>query len=132
MDQQGNTTPHSFNPTQGEKLCELLDEAKTYLISNNSHRADNALEIFIKAMPEDGEASSSLRTRLDQLYNWYTPIKKQLDHITQHGRLLERHDAEETKPLLHLEFVSKKYTICRVIYYRYRLYEHNSIIDYDL
>jgi len=125
-----NTPSNRFTPTRGERITELIENAKTYIDQGDIANARQELEVFIQGMPENGEASDALRHRLDQLHKDRKQLKTHIsDNIAQRG-YLEQFDAINYSQRLELIFTRSMYYACKAIYHKFRLYEDNSLLDY--
>jgi len=117
---------------KGEKYQELLDTINTNLQNGNNELAELDIETFIEKIQEDSPEAQEITRRFNTIESWYHPIQKQMNDTLQNGGYLERRDAVEAKPQLKNLYLWKRYYVLKRVFHMYKLYENDSVIDYEL
>lgn len=117
---------------KGQEFKKHLDEAYNQIKQGQLKLANIQIKLFIEAVPDDSSAAFALREKLKKLDNYYNSVMKHLYGVKYDGRFFEENDAIEERKRQTYYYLIEKYYICNNIYEKYKLYENNSIVEYNL
>jgi len=125
---------NEYSLIKGQEFKNLLDESMEQIKNGNFELANVNLKIFIDFVPDNTPAADYLRNRLRLLDAYNKKVIGALDKIISGtgNRLLEINDAIEEKKRQSLRYIIEKRKICENVFLRYKLYENNSTVEYEL